>query len=167
MRPTEHIASRILVVRGQRVIIDADLAILYGVTTRQLNQQVKRNPARFPADLAFRLRAEEKEEVVTKCDHLRRLKYSPALPLVFTEHGALMAASVLNSQMAVEVGLFVVRAFVRMREIVASHRELARRLDELERKVGAHDRAVGQILGAIRELTQPPDGPRRRRIGFL
>ena len=128
MRPTEHIASRILVVRGQRVIIDADLAILYGVTTRQLNQQVKRNPARFPADLAFRLRAEEKEEVVTNCDHLRRLKYSPALPLVFTEHGALMAASVLNSPMAVEVGLFVVRAFVRMREVVASHGELARRI---------------------------------------
>ena len=167
MPPVEHIASRILVVRGQRVMIDADLALLYGVTTRQLNQQVKRNSARFPADFAFRLRAEEKNEVVTNCDHLRRLKYSPAMPLVFTEHGALMAASVLNSPRAVEVGLFVVRAFVRMREIVASHRELARRLDELERKVGTHDRAIGQILAAIRQLTQPPGPSKRRRIGFL
>lgn len=110
MRPIEHIASRILVVRGQRVMVDADLALLYGVTTKQLNQQVKRNSARFPADLAFRLRAKEKEDVVTNCDHLRRLRYSPAMPFVFTEHGALMAASVLNSPRAVEIGLFVVRA---------------------------------------------------------
>jgi ORF6N domain len=167
MRPVEDISSRILVVRGQRVMIDADLALLYGVTTKQLNQQVKRNPARFPADLAFRLRAAEKDEVVTNCDHLRRLKYSPTLPLVFTEHGALMAASVLNSPRAVEVGLFVVRAFVRMREVVASHRELGKRLDELERKVGTHDRAIGQILEAIRQLTQPPGPAKRRRIGFL
>jgi len=167
MRPVEDIASRILVVRGQRVMIDADLALLYGVTTRQLNQQVKRNPARFPADLAFRLRAAEKEEVVTNCDHLRRLKYSPAMPLVFTEHGALMAASVLSSPRAVEVGLFVVRAFVRMREVIGSHRELAKRLDELERKLGTHDRSIGHILDALRQLTAPPEVPRRRRIGFL
>jgi ORF6N domain len=167
MQPVEHIASRIVVVRGQRVIVDADLALLYGVTTKQLNQQVKRNTARFPADLAFRLRAAEKEEVVTNCDHLRRLKYSPAMPLVFTEHGALMAASVLNSRRAVEVGLFVVRAFVQMREALAAHKEIGKRLDELERKVGTHDRAVGQILEAIRQLTQPPATPKRRRIGFL
>jgi hypothetical protein len=167
MQPIEDIASRILVVRGQRVMIDADLALLYGVSTKQLNQQVKRNSARFPADLAFRLRAAEKEEVVTNCDHLRRLRYSPAMPLVFTEHGALMAASVLSSPRAVEVGLFVVRAFVRMREVVASHREFAKRLDDLERKVGTHDRSIGHILDALRQLTQPPETPRRRRIGFL
>ena len=166
MQPVEGIASRIVVVREQRVMVDADLALLYGVTTKQLNQQVKRNQSRFPADLAFRLRAVEKDEVVTNCDHLRRLKYSPTMPLVFTEHGALMAASVLNSPRAVEVGLFVVRAFVRMREVLASHKELGKRLEELERKVGTHDRAVGQILEAIRQLTQPPE-TRRRRIGFL
>jgi hypothetical protein len=167
MRPIEHIASRIFVVRGHRVMVDADLALLYGVTTKQLNQQVKRNRARLPADLAFRLRGVEKNEVVTNCDHLRRLKYSPTMPLVFTEHGALMAASVLNSPKAVEVGLFVVRAFVRMREVVASHRELSRRLDELEHKVGTHDRTIGTILDAIRQLTQPPAPRHRRRIGFL
>jgi hypothetical protein len=108
--PVERIASRILVVRGQRVMVDADLALLYGITTKQLNQQVKRNAARFPADFAFRLRAAEKSEVVTNCDHLRRLRYSSAMPLVFTEHGALMAALVLNSPRAVEVALLVVRA---------------------------------------------------------
>jgi hypothetical protein len=167
MRPVEDISSRFLVVRGQRVMIDADLALLYGVTTKQLNQQVKRNPARFPADLAFRLRAAEKDKVVTNCDHLRQLRYAAAMPLVFTEHGALMAASVLNSPKAVEVGLFVVRAFVRMRAVVASDRELAKRLDELERKVGTHDRAIGQILEAIRQLTQPPETQKRRRICFL
>ena len=167
MQPVEHIASRIFVVRGQRVMVDADPGLLYGVTTKQLNQQVKRNRTRFPADLAFRLRAAEKREVVTNCDHLRRLKYSPTMPLVFTEHGALMAASVLNSPRAVEVGLFVVRAFVRMREVVSSHKELAGRLDELERKVGTHDRTIGTILQAIRQLTQPSEPPRRRRIGFL
>jgi hypothetical protein len=167
MQPIERVQSRIFVVRGQRVLVDADLAFLYGVTTKQLNQQVKRNRARFPADLAFRLRAAEKNEVVTNCDHLRRLKYSPTMPLVFTEHGALMAASVLNSPRAVEVGLFVVRAFVRMREVVSSHKELAGRLDELESKVGTHDRAIGTILQAIRQLAQPSEPPRRRRIGFL
>jgi len=167
MRLVEDIAAQILIVRGQRVMIDTDLALLYGVTTKQLNQQVKRNPARFPADLAFRLRAAKKQEVVTNCDHLRRIKFSAAMPLVFTEHGALMAASVLNSPRAVEVGLFVVRAFVRMRKVVASHRELGKRLDELERKLGTHDRAIGQILEAIRQLTAPPEPPKRRRIGFL
>jgi ORF6N domain-containing protein len=167
MRPVEHIASRIFVVRGQRVMVDADLARLYGVTTKQLNQQVKRNPTRFPADLAFRLSASEKDEVVTNCDHLRPLKYSAAMPLVFTEHGALMAASVLNSPKAVEVGLFVVRAFVRMREVLANHKKLAKRLDELESKIGTHDHAIGQILAAIRQLTTPPEAPKRRRIGFL
>ncbi|HLX80562.1 MAG TPA: ORF6N domain-containing protein [Burkholderiales bacterium] len=167
MRPVERIADRIHTIRGQRVMVDADLALLYGVTTRQLNQQVKRNSARFPADLAFRLRAAEKKQVVTNCDHLRRLKYSPAMPLVFTEHGALMAASVLNSPRAVEVGLFVVRAFVRMREVIASHREFAKRLHELERKIGSHDRSIGHILGALRRLTAPPEPLKRRRIGFL
>jgi hypothetical protein len=167
MRSVEGVAARIVVVHGQRVMVDADLALLYGVSTKQLNQQVKRNPARFPADLAFRLSAQEKDEVVTNRDHLRRLKYSPAMPLVFTEHGALMAASVLNSRRAVEVGLFVVRAFVRMREALAGHKELAKRLDELESRVGTHDRAIGQILAAIRQLTAPPEAPKRRRIGFL
>lgn len=167
MRPVENIASRILVVRGHRVMIDADLAALYGVSTKRLNEQVKRNRARFPEDFVFRLTAAEMAEVVANCDHLARLRFSATAPLAFTEHGALMASAVLNTPRAVEVSLFVVRAFVRMREAIAGHKELARRLDELESKVGTHDRAIGQILAAIRQLTTPPEAPKRRRIGFL
>jgi hypothetical protein len=163
----EQIAARILIVRGRRVIVDADLAALYGVGTRVLNQAVQRHPRRFPADFAFRLSAEERRQVITTCDHLRNLKFSPALPWVFTEHGALMAASVLRSQRAVEVGLYVVRAFVQMREAIAAHREIGRRLNELERKVGAQDTVIVGIVKALRELTQPADAPKRRRIGFV
>jgi hypothetical protein len=166
MLPVDQITSRILSIRGRRVILDADLAALYGVETRVLNQAVQRHSRRFPADLAFRLTAAERREVITTCDHLKKLKFSPALPLVFTEHGALMAASVLNSRRAVEVGLYVVRAFVQMREAVATHREIGRRLDELERKMGAQDGVIVGIVRALRELTQPQP-EKRRRIGFV
>ena len=113
-RQTEEISRRILTVRGQRVMLDADIAELYGVTTTRLNEQVKRNRHRFPDDFMFRLNSVEKAEVVAKCDNLSRLKFSPVLPYVFTEHGAIMAASVLNSKRAVETSVYVVRAFVRM-----------------------------------------------------
>ena len=166
MQPADQITSRIATVRGRRVIVDADLAALYGVETRVLNQAVRRHPRRFPADLAFRLNAAERLEVITSCDHLRRLRYSSALPIVFTEHGALMVASVLNSRRAVEVGLFVVRAFVQMREAIGTHREINRRLDELDNKIGAHDGVIAGIVRALRELTQSPV-PKRRRIGFV
>jgi hypothetical protein len=162
-----QISSRILTIRGHRVMIDADLAALYGVATKQLNQQVKRNPRRFPGHFAFRLSAAERAEVVTNCDHLQALKYSATLPLAFTEHGALMAASILNSPRAVEVGLYVVSAFVAMRDAFSSHKALARRLDELERRVGTHDDAIREILAAIRQLTVPPEPQKRRRIGFV
>lgn len=167
MHAVDQIATRILIVRGQRVMMDADLAALYGVETRVLNQAVQRNRRRFPADLAFRLNSAERTEVITNCDHLRKLKYSSALPLVFTEHGALMAASILNSRRAIEVSLYVVRAFVRLREALVAHKEIARRLEALERRLGTHDRVIGQILEAIRQLTQPADAARRRRIGFV
>jgi hypothetical protein len=167
MRPVEHIASRILIVRGQRVMIDADLAALYGVPTKRLNEQVKRNRTRFPGDFAFRLTALETAKVVANCDRLAKLRFSATLPFAFTEHGALMASAVLNTPKAVDVSIFVVRAFVRMREALAGHKELAKRLDELECKVGTHDRAIGQILEAIRQLTQLPESTKRRRIGFL
>ncbi|HET9177346.1 MAG TPA: ORF6N domain-containing protein [Terriglobia bacterium] len=160
--PTERIERRILLVRGQKVMLDADLAELYAVKTKALNQAVKRNPDRFPPDFMFRLTHEEKEEVVTNCDHLRRLKFSPTLPFAFTEHGALMLASVLNSGRAVEVSVFVVRAFVRLREMLASNQELARRLDEMEQK---YDSRFKIVFDAIRELMKPPEKP-RRAIGF-
>ena len=167
MQSVERIASRILVVRGLRVMIDADLAALYGVPTKRLNEQVKRNRARFPEDFVFRLTASETSKVVANCDHLAQLRFSSTLPFAFTEHGALMASAVLNTPRAVDVSVFVVRAFVRMREAIASHKELAKRLDNLERKLGTHDRSISHILDALRQLTQPPDTPKRRRIGFL
>ena len=167
MREIERISRRILTIRGLRVMIDADLAALYGVATKQLNQQVRRNPRRFPANFAFRLTAAERSEVVTNCDHLRSLKYSATLPLAFTEHGALMTASILNSPRAVEVGLYVVNAFVVMRDTLSSSKAIANRLDELERRVGTHDHAIREILAAIRQLTAPPEPAKRRRIGFV
>ena len=159
------IARRILVIRGKRIMIDADLAELYGVQTKALNQAVKRNVDRFPADFMFQLSAVEKQEVVTNCDHLRKLKYSPVLPLVFTEHGALMLGNVLKSSRAVEVSLLVVRAFVQLRELLVTHKDLAAKLDELERKVSGHDQALAGLIEAIRQLMRAPE-PLGRPIGF-
>jgi len=161
-----RIEQRILLVRGVRVIVDADLAQLYGVPTKGLNQQVRRNRERFPEDFAFRLTKVEKAELVTKCDHLSNLKYSRALPLVFTEHGALMAANVLKSKRAVEVSVFVVRAFVRLRETMEQHREIARRLRQLEGRVAEHDGQILSLVRAIRQLALPDTVPAKRRIGF-
>lgn len=157
--------GRIVTLRGQRVILDADLAELYGVTTKRLNEQVKRNAERFPADFMLRLTAREKAEVVAKCDHLQRLKFSAVIPCAFTEHGAVMAASVLNSPEAVEASVFVVRAFVAMRDALASSQALARKLLELERKVGGHDETITALVSAIRQLMEAP-APKKRKIGF-
>lgn len=161
----EQIAPRILLARGQKVLLDADLARLYGTSTKALNQAVKRNSGRFPPDFMFRLTQAEKAEVVTNCDHLRRLKFSPTLPHAFTEHGAIMAATVLNSERAIEVSVFVVRAFVRLREVLATHKELSQRLAQLERRVGGHGRSIRALMRAIRQLMAPP-APRRLQIGF-
>jgi hypothetical protein len=127
-----------------------------------LNQAIKRNARRFPADFMFQLTSEEKEEVVTNCDHLEALKFSPVLPYAFTEHGAIMAASVLNSSRAVEMSLYVVRAFVRLRQIMAQHADLARRLDSLQKK---YDGQFQEVFDAIHELMERVETP-RRQIGF-
>jgi len=161
--PVERIDSRILLIRGHKVMIDADLAALYGVTTKRLNQQVRRNSERFPEDFMFELRPAEKAEVVANCIHLARLKFSPAAPLAFTEHGALMAASVLNTPRAIEVSVYVVRAFVRLNQALASHKELARRLDQIEARTDARFKAV---FDALRDLMTPAE-PKRRPIGFV
>lgn len=162
----ESIETKILVIRGQKVMLDVDLAELYGVETKALNQAVKRNLERFPEDFMFRLTAAEKAEVVTNCDHLTKLKFSPVLPHAFTEHGALMLGNVLKSARAVEVSLMVVRAFVHMRELLSGHKELAQKLAQLERKVGAHDRAIAELINAIRELMAPAEPKKKRPIGF-
>lgn len=143
-------------------MLDSDLARVYGVTTKRLNEQVKRNIARFPADFMFRLSAEEKAEVVALCDHLAGLKFSPYLPSAFTEHGAVMLASILESPIAIAASIHVVRAFVRLREIVATHQQLARKLAELERK---YDGQFKQVFAVIRKLMKPRKS-KIQQIGF-
>ncbi len=172
-----RIESRIVVLRGLRLMIDADLAVLYGVSTKRLNEQVKRNADRFPGDFMFKLTPDEKAEVVANCDHLAKLKFSKVLPFAFTEHGAIQAANVLASSQAVEMGIFVVRAFVRKRELTSVHADLAKRLSELEQKTEGlaltHDtfsrntrNQLKQLIEAVNQLMAPPDPP-KRPIGFV
>lgn len=172
-----RIEGRIQVVRGLRVMIDVDMAALYGVPTKRLNEQVKRNRERFPADFLFQLTPAEKAEVVANCDHLQKLKFSKVLPYAFTEHGAIQAANVLASSQAVEMGIYVVRAFVHLREAASTHADLAKRLAELEMKTESlelsHDTfsrntrlQLRQLVEALRELTTPPEPP-KRPIGFV
>jgi hypothetical protein len=163
----ETIAQRILLIRGQKVMLDAELAELYGVPTKRLNEQVKRNSDRFPEDFMFQLTAEEfaylKSQFATSnAAHGGRR----SLPYAFTEHGAIMAATVLNSRQAVEMSVFVVRAFVQLREMLSAHRELVAKLDALERKVGSHDQAIAGLIDAIRQLMTPVE-PKKRGIGFV
>ena len=147
--PVERIEHSILLIRGQKVMLDADLADIYGVTTKRLNEQVKRNRDRFPEDFMLQLTKKEKAEVVANCDHLKKLKYSPVLPGAFTEHGAIMIATILNSPVAVQASIQVVRAFVKLREILATHKDLARKLNEMERNYDAQFKVV---FDAIRQL---------------
>ena len=161
--PLERIERAILLLRGERVILDSELAKLYGVTTTRLNQQVRRNEERFPADFMFRLTTEEHDSLMlqiatSKSGRGGRRK----LPLVFTEHGAIMAANVLNSQRAVRASVEVVRAFIHLRRILASNEELARKLEKLETR---YDRKFRVVFDAIRQLMTPPQ-PKRRKIGF-
>lgn len=158
-----QIEPSILVIRGERVILDSDLAVLYGVSTKRLNEQVKRNIDRFPLDFMFRLTSAERSEVVANCDHLARLKFSPTLPFAFTEHGAIMAANVLNSPRAVEASVMVVRAFIRLRQMLISHADLAKKLKELESR---YDSQFEIVFDAIRELMEPPPAAPKGKIGF-
>ena len=163
----EHISQTIVLLRGQRVILDSELGTLYGVPTKRLNEQVKRNAERFPEDFLFRLSHAETEalnrsQIATGSQKHRNPRYPP---FAFTEHGAIMAATILNSPLAVEMSVYVVRAFVMLRDCFASSAELARRLDELDARLENHDEAIAAILAAIRELTAGP-APTRRGIGF-
>ena len=164
--PVGKIEQRILLIRGEKVIVDADLAEFYGVPTKRLNEQVKRNKGRFPDDFMFQLLAEEKSEVVANCDHLSKLKYSTSLPYVFTEHGAIMAASVLNSPRAVDVSVFIVRAFVKLRRMIAENTELSRRIVQIERHLAEHDEQIIELVKAIKQLLKPDPLPKKRRIGY-
>jgi hypothetical protein len=182
--PIQRIAQAIFVLRGQKVMLDYDLATLYGVEARVLNQAVKRNASRFPVDFMFQISAEEMEKVsqvvtppaqertekkvtnssqfVTSSRKYRGKRYRP---YAFTEQGVAMLSSVLNSERAVKVNIAIMRAFVRLREVLQTNRELARKFDELEKRVGKHDEKIDAILEAIRQLMAPPTKP-RREIGF-
>jgi len=151
------IESRIFVIRDEKVMIDRDLASLYGVTTKRLNEQVKRNASRFPADFMFRLSLAERTELVAKCDRFEKLKHSSVMPYAYTEHGAVMLASMLNSSIAVHASIQIVRAFVRMRHVLALDKDLARRVENLEKKADLHDTDIRLILQDIRKLLRAPE----------
>ena len=189
----QKIAPLIHEIRGERIILDADLARIYGVTTKRLNEQVKRNADRFPNDFAFQLSKQETANLMSQnatsssasltnrsqfatgpnvsarsrsqFATLKRGQNIKYLPHAFTEHGAIMAANVLSSKQAVQMSVFVVRAFVKLREVFGTHKELAEKLIELERKLGTHDKAIVSIIAAIRGLTEPTK-QKARAIGF-
>ncbi len=163
--PVEPIEDHILMIRGHKVLLDADLARLFGVTTKRLNQQVNRNRERFPNDFLLTLTPSEKAELVANCNRFHNLKHSTAMPNAYTEHGVLMAASVLNSPVAVEASIQVVRALVRLRSLLAAHKDVAAKLAELEKTVGTHSAQIRGLFDAIRELMTLPPKP-RPRIGY-
>jgi hypothetical protein len=157
--PIERIRKCIYVIRGRKIMLDSDLAGLYGVKTKVLNQAVKRNINRFPDDFMFRLTEEEKNQVVTNCDHLSRLKYSATSPYAFTEQGVAMLSSVLNSNRAIEINIAIMRVFVHLRQILADNAALRKKLEE-------HDEQIKYIFNLLGQMLQEPERP-KKRIGFL
>ena len=163
---TKNVESLSLEIRDHKVMLDSSLAELYGVQTRRLNERVKRNLSRFPGDFMFQLSQEEfdslmSQSATSKLGRGGRRKR----PFVFTEHGAIMLASVLNTERAIEASIYVVRAFVRMRELIGTQKAVAHKLTELERRIGGHDEDIKNIVTAIRQLMAPPSA-KKRRIGF-
>jgi len=160
------IESRIMILRGRRVILDAALAELYRVPVKRLNEQTKRNKARFPVDFMFRLTPRENRSLRSQIATSKIGRGGRrSLPYAFTEHGAIMAATVLNSKQAVRMSVFVVRAFVRLRELLAANRQLAAKIEELENHIDTHDNAIREIIAVIRQLTVQKASS-NRRIGF-
>jgi hypothetical protein len=159
------IKQRIFIIRGQKVMIDTDLAELYGVVTKRFNEQVKRNKDRFPEDFMFQLDADERDEVVANCDHLLKLKFSHSLPYVFTEHGVAMLSSVLNSQRAIQMNIFIIRAFIKMRENLNHYNDLAIKIGEIEvRQIHDHH-MLKNVHDVVKHLINPIEKP-RKRVGF-
>lgn len=159
----ERIKRAIIVVRGEKVMLDSDLAKIYGAETKRLNEQVRRNRNRFPPDFMFRLTPKEWKSLRSQFATLKRGEHRKYLPYAFTEHGALMLANVLNSERAAQTSVQVVRTFVRLRQMLASNAELACKLEEMEKK---YDEQFKIVFDAIRELMAPPEPPKRREIGF-
>ncbi|MFI5172412.1 MAG: ORF6N domain-containing protein, partial [Chitinophagales bacterium] len=163
--PDEMVIQKILLIRGQKVMLDSDLAELYGVNTKRLNEQVKRNTRRFPPDFMFQITFDEKAEVVAKCDHLRKLKFSSARPNAFTEHGAVMAAGILNSDRAIEVNIQIVRIFNRLRGLLLENKDILLRLEKIENKIINYDKDIQSLFQHLRLLLKVP-AQQREPIGF-
>lgn len=165
--PIEVITEKIFEIRRQKVMIDADLARLYGVATKVLNQAVKRNIGRFPDDFMFQLTKDEKIELVTNCDRFKNLKHSSALPNVFTEGGVAMLSSVLNSDTAIQINVQIVRAFIHLKQMLSDNDALRYAIEGLERQVNKNKRDIGMAINAIQQILNPPEPPKpKRNIGF-
>ena len=158
-----QIQNSILIIRGQKVMLDRDLADLYGVETKRLNEQVKRNKDRFPSDFMFKLTKEEKAYLVANCDHLQMLKFSVTTPYVFTEHGTVMLASILSTKLAVQTSILVVRAFVQLRKSTSTNQDILRKIDALEAN---YDAKFSIVFKALKQLIDKPNPP-RKQIGFI
>lgn len=163
--PQDTIEGKILFLRGKRVMLDRDLAVLYGVETKAVNQAVKRNIKRFPDDFMFQLDKMETRELVTNCDRFTSMKHSSVNPYAFTEQGVAMLSSVLNSERAIMVNIQIMRVFVHLKEIISTHSDLKRKVDILEKKYEKHDQEIKIVFDAIRQLLEPPQKP-KKRIGF-
>ncbi len=159
------VEKRIFIIRGIKVMIDRDLAELYQVPTFVLNQAVKRNVNRFPEGFMFRLIRREMRELITNCDRFAQLKHSSSPPLAFTEYGIAMLSSVLRSQRAIQINIQIIQTFIRLREWALTHKDLAAKIADLEKKVKSHDRQIESVFGAIQELIEPPENP-KPLIGF-
>ena len=162
--PKERIESKILYLRGKKVMLDSSLAVLYGVETKYLNRQVKRNLKRFPTEFLFRLTRKEKKELVTNWHRFEMFKHSTSLPFAFTELGIAMLSSVLNSEAAIQINIQIMKTFVQMRKMFSENKELSRRLDEFEKK---YDGQFKLVFDALRKLLTPPEPPKKEQIGFL
>ena len=170
MIPDEVITNKVFFIRDHRVMVDNDMAELYGVTTKRLNEAVKRNSSRFPVDFMFQLTMKEKEELVANCDHLKKLKFSPYLPYAFTEHGAVMLASVLNSERAISVNIQIVRIFNKMREMMLLHKDLLLEMQKMNNKLTDHDDKILLIFEYLKQFEeskiQELEQQNRPKIGF-
>ncbi len=165
--PNEIIINKIIVLRDKKVMIDRDLAELYGVTTKRLNEQVKRNLKRFPDDFMFQITKEEKDDIISQFEHLNSLKFSPVLPYVFTEHGAVMLASVLNSDKAIEVNIQIVRVFTQIRQMLTDNTELRLAIEKLERSTENNKKNIELVFQYIDELTEKKENTaQRKQIGY-
>jgi len=163
--PEEAIMRKIMLIRGQKVMISNDLAELYGVTTKRLNEQVKRNITRFPLQFMFQLTEQEKDKVVANCDHLQNIKYSPYLPYVFTEHGTVMLANILNSDRAIKVSIRIVEIYIKLREYILTNKDLLLMIEQLEKRADHQDEKIVLVFNYLKRFIEVQEKP-RKRVGF-